>query len=208
MLDVRLDDFLDRLASPDPVPGGGSVAALCGALGAALGSMVCNLTIGKPRYAEVEQDLRAALADLEGLRATLSALVEADIAAYEQLSAAYKLPKETDAEKAARSAAIQDSLTDATGVPLQIAEASVAVLSLVPVVVAKGSKVAVSDAGMAALLADTALRSAALNVWINLASDRDEARAAANRARLEEVLERRGTMADDLYEQVIAAIRG
>lgn len=208
MLEVTVADFLDRLASKEPTPGGGSVAALCGALAAALGAMVCNLTIGKPRYAEVEAELQAALEQLEKLREQLTALMAADVAAYEQLSAAYKLPKDSDAEKAARSAAIQESLTDATGVPLRIAESAAAVLDIVPVVIEKGSTVAVSDAGMAALLAETALKSAALNVWINLSSDKDEGRANANRERLEAALASRGEHADGLYEQVVKAIRG
>ncbi len=208
MLDVPLAVFLDRLASAAPTPGGGSVAALCGALSAALGSMVCNLTIGKPRYAEVEAAMAAALAELEYLQSDLADLMAADVAAYEQLSAAYKLPKESDAEKAARSAAIQHALGDATGVPLQIAEKAAEVLDLVPEVIEKGSRVAVSDAGMAALLAETALRSAALNVWINLAADKDEARATAHRARLEAALAGRAEQAEALYTTVVDAIRG
>lgn len=207
MLDSTVTTFLDRLASSEPTPGGGSVAALCGALAAALGAMVCHLTIGKPRFAESESALRASLADLDALRAELSELMAADVAAYQELSAAYQLPKATDADKAARSAAIQAALGDATGVPLQIAEAAATVLSLVPTIIARGNPQAVSDAGMAALLADTALRSAALNVWINLASDKDADRAAANQAQLERVLEGQGGVADRLYERVVAEIR-
>lgn len=208
VVQTPLSDFLSRLASSEPTPGGGSVAALTGALSAGLAAMVCHLTIGKKKYAEHEAELTAVLARADSLRGTLTGLMTADIKAYEGLSAAYKLPKNDDAEAAARSAAIQDALVDATDVPLQIAEASAAVLDLVPVVVEKGSVVAVSDAGMAALLAIAALRSAALNVLINIGSTKDEARAAAAQARLETALGERVAAGEAVYLEVVERLKG
>lgn len=203
-MDLPLHEFVRRTASKDPTPGGGSVAALVGALGAALGAMVCHLTIGKPRYAEHEAELIATLAELDGLRARLLALMDADIAAYEQLSAAYKLPREP-AEP--RAAALAAALGPATEVPLRIAEAAAATLDRVPTVIEKGSVVAVSDAGMAALLAAAALASAKLNVLINLGSNPDAEAVAGYRARLAAACDGRAEQAAALYDRVVEKIQ-
>lgn len=202
MLDQPVTDFLAKLGSAAPTPGGGSVAALTGAQAAALVAMVCHLTIGKKRYAEYEAELRATLARAEALQAELTELVAADMAAYEQLSAAYKLGKDVPA----RAEALAAALVPATEVPLAIAEASARVLDLVPTVVEKGSVVAVSDAGMAALLAAAAVRSGALNVLINLGSNTDAEAAAAYRARLDAVLGEPLARADALYAEVVKRI--
>lgn len=203
MLSLTLDQFLTDLASKAPTPGGGSVAALTGAQAAALVAMVCHLTLGKPRYADHEAELRSVLAEADRLRALLGELLAADVAAYEALSSAYKLPKD---DAAAREAAIQQALVLATDVPLRIAEASAAVFDLAPTVIAKGSVVAVSDAGMAALLAGSALRSAALNVLINVSATTDPARASAARKRLDAALGTRCARVDALYQDVLNAI--
>lgn len=208
MLDRSLQQFLDDLASKAPTPGGGSVAALVGAQAAGLVAMCCHLTIGKPRYADHEAELRGVLAEADRRRAELCDLVAADVAAYEALSAAYRLPKASTAEAEAREAAIQEALVAATDTPLRIAEAAAAVADLTPTIVAKGSPVAVSDAGMAALLAAAALRSAALNVLINLRATTDPARVTAARRRLDSALSTRLTRADSLYHEVVARIDG
>ena len=122
--------FLDALASSAPAPGGGSVAALSGALGAALVSMVCNLTLGKSKYASVQDDITELVAQSEELRQRLTDLLEADVRAYTGVSRAYQMPRQTAEEKAARSAAIQEALKAATQAPMQVAETCVEVLDL------------------------------------------------------------------------------
>ena len=204
MVELSVSDFLDQLGSPAPVPGGGSVAALTGAQAAGLVAMVCHLTIGKKRYAEYEAELKAVLAEADALRADLTNLLQADVEAYAGLNAAYRLPKDAPG----RAEAIQASLIPATEVPLQIAEKSAAVFDLAPVVVQKGSKVAVSDAGMAALLAAAAIRSGALNVRINLAALTDEAAKADFAARLNEALGDRINQAEGVYADVVGRIGG
>jgi formiminotetrahydrofolate cyclodeaminase len=169
-----VEQFLDELASKAPVPGGGSVSALSGALAAGLVTMVCDLTIGKKRYADVEDEIREYRVQAEALRSRLQELLQADVEVYGQLAAAYKLPRETDEEQADRYAAIQEATVEATKVPLEIAEIAAKVVVLSGPVAEKGSKVAVSDAGIAALLGEAAVHSALLNVQINLATLDDE----------------------------------
>jgi len=173
-VDKTVTQFLDELASRAPVPGGGSGAALGGALAAGLASMVCNLTIGKKKYADVQGDIQELLGKSEALRKQLMELLQADTEVYLKISTAYKMPRETDEEKAKRTEAIQAALVDATEVPMRIAHACVGILDICTPVAEKGNVGAVSDAGVAALLAEASLRSAALNVMINLAAIKDE----------------------------------
>ncbi len=187
-LSKTIGRFLDELASKAPVPGGGSVSALTGALAAGLVTMVCDLTIGKQRYADVEEEIRGIRRQAEELRARLQDLLEQDVAAYGRLSAAYKLPRETEEEQADRYAAIQQATVEATEVPLQIAEAARQALELAAPVAEKGSKLAVSDAGIAALLGEAAIHSALMNVKINLGTLEDETFTRKVRRRMEAVL--------------------
>jgi formiminotetrahydrofolate cyclodeaminase len=166
--DATVSSFLDALASGAPAPGGGSAAALSGAMGAALVSMVCNLTIGKQRYADVEAEMRDILDRAEELRRELQELAQADIEAFNRLSAAYKSARTTEADIAIRRDAIQASLRRATEVPLRTARAAAAILPLCPAAAERGNQAAVSDVGVAALAAHAAVRSALLNVEINL----------------------------------------
>jgi len=163
-----LNGFLEALASDSPTPGGGSVAALAGALGAALASMVANLTIGKKKYVDVEDDMKAVLQKTEALRLELAQLIDEDAAAFGKVMKAMKLPKETDEEKAARKTAMQASLIDAATVPLAVMEKCVDVIRLSKGVAEKGNKNAVSDAGVAALMGRAGAHAARLNVLINL----------------------------------------
>ena len=165
--------FLDELASSAPAPGGGSVAALSGALGAALISMVCNLTVGKKKYADVQEDIEALLEKSEALRKELTDLLEEDVKAYTAYSKAAKMPRQTEEQKAERATAMQAALKGATDVPLRIAEAAVKVMDLCMPAAEKGNVWAVRDAGVAVLMAEAALRGAALNVLINLGSLKD-----------------------------------
>jgi formiminotetrahydrofolate cyclodeaminase len=142
-------------------------------MAAALISMVCNLTLGRQRYADVAQEMQAVLDRSEALRAELQQLAEEDVVAFTRLSAAYKLPRVTDADTAMRRDAIQAALKRATDVPLRTARAAAAVLPLCPAVAERGNQAAVSDVGVAVLLAQAAVRSALLNVDINLRTLKD-----------------------------------
>ena len=195
--------FLDALASSAPAPGGGSVAALSGALGAALVSMVCNLTLGKTKYASVQDDIAELVARSEELRERLTDLLEADVQAYTGVSRAYKMPRQTAEEKAARSAAIQEALKAAVQPPVQVAEACVEVLDLCTPAAEKGNVNAVSDAGVAALMAEAGLRSAALNVIININAIKDEAFCSAMQNRLDALLEGKPALKDQIYDMVV-----
>lgn len=176
--------FLGELASSAPVPGGGSVSALSGALAAGLVTMVCDLTLGKKAYAGVEEEIQEIRRQAEGLRLRLQELLDADVAAYGKLSAAYKLPRETDEEKADRHASVQHATVVATQVPLEIAEAAARVLDLAGPAAEKGNKWAVSDAGIAAVLGEATVHSALMNVKINLGTLEDEEFVASVRRRM------------------------
>jgi len=206
LTDKPVTTFLDELASNAPAPGGGSVAPLSGALGAALVSMVCNLTVGKKGYEDVQGDINDLLAQSEALRRKLTDLLEEDVKAYTGYSVAAKMPRGTDEEKAERKKAMQAALKVATDVPLAIAEAAVKVMDLCMPSAEKGNKWAVSDAGVAVLMAEAALRSAALNVLINLGSLKDEEFVTDRRAKLERLLEGKGVMRDEIYDYVVSKL--
>jgi formiminotetrahydrofolate cyclodeaminase len=203
---MPVNDFLDALASKSPAPGGGGGAAMAGALGAALASMVCNLTVGKDKYAAVQDDIRSMLEKTESLRHQLTTLVEADEEAYNVLSAAYRLPKDTDEQKKARTAAIQKALINATATPMEIAQACVEVLALCGPIAEKGNVAAVSDAGVGALLAEAALRSAALNVQINLAAIKDAKFVADSSRQLKRLLRGKSRLKERIVKNVIAKL--
>ncbi len=202
---TAVNEFLAELASNSPTPGGGSVAALSGALGASLCSMVCNLTIGKKKYVGVEEDLKRVLTETERLRLELNQLIDEDAAAFDKVMVAMKLPKETDEEKAVRRAALQDSLVDAAGVPLVVMSKCVEVIELSVSVAEKGNLNAVSDAGVAALTGRAGAHAARLNVLINLGGIRAERHAIfveEARAAMNDMVER----ADRLAERAMAVV--
>jgi len=203
IIEQPVTQFLDELASNAATPGGGSGAAIMGALGAALVSMVCNLTIGKKNYAEVEPEMRSVLHDAEALRQRLADMVADDIAAFNGLMAAYGLPKLTDEDKAARGAAIQHALRAATEAPLACARACAEVIKLSMRAAEVGNRNVISDAGVGALAAQAALRSAALNVDINVPSLQDKAFAQACRDEMDALL----ASAVPLSEQAIALVK-
>ncbi len=165
--------FLDELASEQPTPGGGGAAAIMGAVGAALVSMVANLTIGKKNYEAFDAELKETRAKAEALRAELTAAINEDVDAFNAVMSAYGLPREGDEQKAARAAAIQAALKQATDAPLRAVKACHEVIKLSAVVAEKGNVNVISDAGVAALAANAGLRSAALNVYINAKSIKD-----------------------------------
>ncbi len=165
--------FLDELASEQPTPGGGGAAAIMGAVGAALVSMVANLTIGKKNYEAFDAELKATNTAAEKVRAELTAAIDEDVVAFNAVMGAYGLPRGTDEEKAARAAAIQAALKQATDAPLRAVKACHEVIKLSAVVADKGNVNVISDAGVAVLAANAGLRSAALNVYINAKSIKD-----------------------------------
>lgn len=170
LAELTVRDLTERLASRAPVPGGGSASALAGALGAALVEMVCELTLGKPEYEEVDPVARQIGAAAGELRSSLLAAAEEDAAAYLAVVAARHLPRDGDEQRAARKAAIGEASVAATEVPLRVVRLAAEVLDLAASIASIGNRNAVSDAGAAALLAAAAARGAALNVRINLPS--------------------------------------
>ncbi len=179
MTENSIEQFLDDLASGNPTPGGGSAAAIMGAMGAALVSMVCNVSFGKKGCEAAEPELRNMLVKSEELRRRLTAMVAEDIAAFDGLMAAYKLGKSTDEEKARRAETIQACLERATEVPLECARACAHVVQMARRAADLGYKHVISDVGVGVAAADAALRSAALNVYINAPSLKDRRFAAS-----------------------------
>ncbi len=172
---MTLTGFMDALASGAPTPGGGGAAAVMGAMGAGLISMVANLTIGKKGFEAVDAEMRALLAEGESLRQRLTDMVAEDASAFDALMAAYRQPKSTDAEKAERSAAIQAGLVLATLAPLNCARACAEGVRLARRAVDKSNPQVISDVGVGVLASWAALRSAALNVNINAPQIKDRA---------------------------------
>lgn len=197
-----LESFLEQLASKSATPGGGGAAAVMGAQAAALISMVCHLTIGKPKYAEVETDMQLLLQRAEILRQTLTDMINADAAVFDMVMAAYGLPKDTEAEKSTRSDAIQAALKAATEVPLACAKACAETIQLSQIAAEKGNLNVISDAGVAALAGFGALKSAALNVYVNTGSLKDRTFAEARLSELEALLANAEQATDSVYQLV------
>lgn len=204
--DEALQKYLDAAASGESTPGGGSVCGLVGALGAALSSMVCNFTVGKKKYADVEEDVKAILARAEQLRATLTDLMQLDTEVYGKMAPAYSMPKDTDEQKAARTQAIQAGLKESLQVPRQIALAAKEVIELNEELVDKGNTMLVSDVGVAVLLARAAFEGAMMNVDINLAYIKDDAFCDQVRQELADPRNRTVPMAEKILEKVNANI--
>ena len=200
LTDLKSKDFLTALASSAPAPGGGGGAAMAGALAAALASMVCNLTIGKEKFAQQEPEVKCLLDEAEEVRQALLALVQDDAAVFNSFMACYKLPKATDAEKAARTAAIRAAAKQAAEVPLAIARASYRVLQLAHRLVIIGNPGVITDGACSALLARAALRCAEYNVRINLGLTMDEEYNNKVAAELNNLLK----TAEELEEEALA----
>jgi len=170
---VPLDDWLERLGSAAPTPGGGAAAALAAATGAALIEMVVNLTIGKSAYAEHESHVQPIGAQARALRQRALELIDADAAAFDTVMAAYGLPRDSDAEKAARTAAIQVATADAARPPMEIAEVAARIIELAAALPGRSNRNVLSDVGVAAALAGSALEAAAINVEVNVGALKD-----------------------------------
>lgn len=175
LADLTIKGFLAETAGSAPVPGGGSISALNGAIAAALTEMVAHLTVGKKKYAEVEGQMRTIATEAALIRERLTAYIDKDSEAYDRVFAAFKLPKETEAEQAERSRVIQDATKEAALVPMQVAEEIGSVMESIIYVAHKGNRNAVTDACVAMMAARTCVLGALLNVRINLSSIHDEA---------------------------------
>lgn len=208
LMNLSCEAFLEDLAGSAPAPGGGGAAALVGAAGAALGNMVGSLTVGKKKYAAVEADILILNRRAAALRKQLEGLVQADADAFTPLATAYKLPKETPEQQAHKAAVLEAALEGACAVPLEIMSACCEGIALAAEYAEKGSVMAVSDAGCAALFCKAALQAAGLNVSINTRLMADNARAAALNAQADAMLAEFVPQADQIHEKLTHSLRG
>ena len=200
--DQTIDSFVNELSSKAPIPGGGGASALVGALSAALTHMVAALTVGKPKYAAVEDEMQELLKQTESLTNRFLALMDEDAASFEPLAQAYRLPKETDADKAEKSRVMEIALKSAVQPPLEIMETCARALPLIAFCAEKGSVVAVSDAGVAASLCRAALEGASLNVFINTKPMLDRGYAESLNGNARRMLAEYGESARVIYQKV------
>jgi formiminotetrahydrofolate cyclodeaminase len=203
LTDLSCTAFAEVLASKAPVPGGGGAAALAGALGVALCSMVGNFTTGKKKYAAYEEDIQRMLAEGETLRARLLELVEADAAAFEPLSRAYAIPKEDPT----RDSVLEEAALNACKAPMEMVSCCGEALLLLEEMLEKGSRLLLSDVGCGALLCKAAMESAAMNVFVNTGSLQDRAVAVGMERQVDETLEKYLPMAERIAASVTATLR-
>ncbi|MCI9171245.1 MAG: cyclodeaminase/cyclohydrolase family protein [Lawsonibacter sp.] len=206
LAELKTAEFVDLLASDAPAPGGGSAAALEGALGAALTAMVCGLTVGKKKYAEFEELAQSAQAKALDLKARFVDVMDRDTEAFNVVSAAFGMPKATDEEKAARSAAIQKGLEGCTKTPFEMMELAVETLELTASILGKSNDSAASDLGVSALSLRAAIQGAWLNVLINIGSLKNKELAEDYRAKGEALLAKALPLADQIYDTVVKSL--
>lgn len=202
MLELSCLKYIDILSSKAPVPGGGGAAAFVGSIGVALGSMVGNLTAGKEKYADVEEDIQSLLKKSEALIMRLNQLVQKDAAVFEPLAVAYKMPTSTAEERAEKDQAIQEFLVKAAKVPLAIAECSLEGIRLLEQYAHKGSRLAVSDAGVGVILCKAAIQGSKLNVWTNLKLMKDETLKEELKKKMLNIETEGLKLADQVYQYV------
>ncbi len=176
--DLNIKDFMAKTSGSDPVPGGGSISALCGALSSALAEMVTGLTIGRKKYVDVEDEMKAIAPKMAEAQVKFLQFIDDDADAYNVVFDAFKLPKETDEEKSIRSVAIQDATLKAALVPLEVAKTAVEIMDSIAIIASKGNQNAITDACVAMMCARTATFGALLNVRINLSSLKDATKVA------------------------------
>lgn len=201
-----LGQWVDTLASKAPVPGGGGASALGGALGAALGQMVANLTVGKKRYEDVEEEMQQSLFALNILQMELMALADKDAEVFAPLAAAYGLPKETEEQRAEKERIMEENLLAASLVPIQMMEKTSAVLDVLELLEEKGSRMAVSDVGVAVQFARAALNGAVMNVYINTKSMKNREKAEELNVKAGKMIEKGTKQADKIYGKVLARL--
>ncbi len=204
----KIYDYLDVLASKAPVPGGGGASALGGALAAALGQMVANLTVGKKRYADVEEEMQGYLCALNICQMEMTALADRDAEVFAPLAAAYGMPAETEEEKCEKDRVMEANLLAASLVPLKIMEKAVGMMEVLEEMEKKGSRMAVSDVGVAVQFARTALTGAVMNVYINTKSMKDREKAGELNGRAEELMASGIQKADEIYDNVLKKLTG
>lgn len=196
------EDFVDILSTKAPVPGGGGASALVGALGTALGNMVGSLTVGKKKYADVEEDIIALKEKADVLQKELLHLVEEDARVFEPLSKAYGMPKDTEEEKAEKARVMEIVLKDACSVPMEIMKKCCESIDLIEEFAAKGSIIALSDAGVGAAFCKAALLGASLNVFINTKSMTDREYAEQLNEEANEMIREYSVRADAVFDSV------
>ena len=201
-----IQDFLDVLSSKEPVPGGGGASALCGAVGNALGQMVANLTVGKKKYAEAEPEVKEHLEKMVKLQAEFTALADDDAKVFAPLAKAYSLPSETEEQKAYKAEVMETNLLAASAVPLQIMEKSMQMLTILDRLADIGSRMAVSDVGVAVQSTRAALLGAAMNVYINTKSMKDRNKAEELNNSANKMIEEGRRQADRIYDKVLKAL--
>ena len=202
LIHLKFIDFIEELASDSPAPGGGSVSALAGSLGAALASMVANLTVGKEKFKEHEKEIQLSLDTATRLKNKLTSLVDEDTEAFNRVMAAFKMPKAKDEEKKARSIAIQEAMQHAAKIPMEVAEACLEILVITELLVKKGNPNALSDGGVGALMAAAGVQGAVFNVRINLGSIKDEAFVKEMSGRAAEIENKAVRLRDEIVKAV------
>lgn len=203
LAELRVNEFANVLSSDAPAPGGGSTAALEGCLGAALTAMVCGLTVGKKKYADFQELAKNVQSRAEDLKTRFMDVMDRDTEAFDAVSAAYGMPKETDDQKSARSEAIQNALKGCTKTPMEMMELAVETLELTYSVLGKSNASALSDLGVAALSLGAAMRGAWLNVLINIGSLKDRAFAEEHRARGEALMAKGLPLSEQIYQNIL-----
>lgn len=201
---MQLDNFVEDLSSKSPAPGGGAASAMFGVLGSALSSMVCALTEGREKYAEEEPFVKEQHNKILKLQEELKEMMDADVNAFMQISAAYKLPKETDKDKEKRSQAIQQALIPATETPYKIMQLAAEGLNITKSLMGKTNSMAISDLGCAALGFKAAIQGAYLNVKINLSSTKNPLTEFENGSK--KIIEEYLNMADNIYNEVLSSL--
>mgnify|MGYP004454013991 CR=1 FL=1 len=204
---VPCNEFVEVLASKAPVPGGGGASALVGAIGTALGNMVGSLTVGKKKYADVEEEMYELKGKADALQKELLHLIERDAEVFEPLSKAYGMPRNTEEEKAEKARVMEIVLKDACSVPMEIMEKCCEAIDLIEVFAAKGSALAISDAGVGATFCKAALEGASLNVFINTKSMKDREYADELNKKADEMLSVYTKKAEEIYQSVAARLR-
>lgn len=202
-----IEEFLGELSSKAPVPGGGGASAIGGAIGNGLGQMVANLTIGKKKYAEYEEELKELLERMKELQKGFTDLADRDGEVFAPLAAAYRLPYETDLEKQYKDQVMEASLLAASLIPMQIMETCMEMLAILSVLAEKGSRMAISDVGVGIQFIRASLTGAAMNVFINTGSmkNRDEAERLNERAQL--MIDRGTEVADEIYDKILKGLK-
>ena len=204
---MTIQEFLDVLSSKEPVPGGGGASALAGALGNALGQMVANLTIGKKKYAQVEDEIKELAERMKGIQGQFTALADQDAKVFAPLAKCYSLPSGTEEEKAYKAEVMEARLLDASLVPMEIMEKASEMLEIMDILADKGSRMAVSDVGVGVQFIRTALLGAVMNVYINTKSMKNREKAEEMNEKAERLIKEGTEAADRIYQKVLEQLR-